>query len=80
LKLRMFLSGEPVSTSPEHALQPPQRGIAPMAEDDVPFWRRKRLAEMTDGEWESLCDGCGRCCLVKLEDESTEDVYFTDVG
>jgi len=51
-----------------------------MAEHDTPFWQRKRLPEMTDAEWESLCDGCGRCCLVKLEDEDTEDIYFTDVG
>jgi uncharacterized cysteine cluster protein YcgN (CxxCxxCC family) len=47
---------------------------------DEPFWRRKTLREMTDAEWESLCDGCGRCCLVKLEEEETEKIYFTDVG
>jgi uncharacterized protein len=47
---------------------------------DAPFWRTKRLDKLSDSEWESLCDGCGRCCLVKLEEEETDRTYFTDVG
>jgi uncharacterized cysteine cluster protein YcgN (CxxCxxCC family) len=44
-----------------------------------PFWREKALIEMTGEEWESLCDGCGRCCLVKLEDEDSGRIHFTDL-
>jgi uncharacterized protein len=45
-----------------------------------PFWQRKKLAELTDEEWESLCDGCGRCCLKKLQDEATGRIAYTDVA
>jgi len=48
--------------------------------DETPFWRRKRMSEMTAAEWESLCDGCGRCCLNKLIDEDTNETVYTDVG
>ncbi len=44
-----------------------------------PFWKTKALSEMTTAEWESLCDGCGRCCLVKLEDEDTGRIHFTSL-
>lgn len=59
-----------------------------MSDDLVPFWRSKALAEMTPEEWESLCDGCGRCCLVKLEEDLADGappgreprIFFTDIG
>ena len=49
-----------------------------MPDPQAPFWRRKAMSEMTRAEWESLCDGCGRCCLNKLIDEDTNDTLFTD--
>jgi uncharacterized cysteine cluster protein YcgN (CxxCxxCC family) len=47
---------------------------------EKPFWLRKTLKEMTSAEWESLCDGCARCCLLKLENIETGDVFYTDVA
>ena len=45
-----------------------------------PFWETTALADMTLEQWESLCDGCGRCCLHKLRDADTDELAFTDVS
>ena len=45
-----------------------------------PFWETKSLAEMTPQEWESLCDGCGRCCIYVLHNEETDEVFETDIA
>jgi uncharacterized protein len=44
------------------------------------FWKKKSFFEMTRREWESLCDGCGRCCLEKLKDPRTGKVYYTNLA
>jgi hypothetical protein len=43
------------------------------------FWKHKKLAEMGQEEWEALCDGCARCCLYKLQDEDTGEIFYTNV-
>lgn len=47
---------------------------------EAPYWETKTLAEMTAEEWEGLCDGCGICCVVKLEDEDSGAIAYTDIA
>lgn len=44
------------------------------------FWETKNLIDMNENEWESLCDKCGKCCVIKLEDFDTQQVHYTNVS
>ncbi|HMR33450.1 MAG TPA: YcgN family cysteine cluster protein [Geminicoccaceae bacterium] len=45
-----------------------------------PFWRTKRIEEMSEAEWESLCDGCGLCCQIRAEDPDTGEIALSDAA
>ena len=78
---RSFWRGD---AAPSGFLPPRLAGISAAMTDDEPalasFWRTLTLEEMSREQWESLCDGCGRCCLLKLEDEDTGAILATDIG
>jgi uncharacterized cysteine cluster protein YcgN (CxxCxxCC family) len=65
-----------LSNTPGSMTAPPK----PPSGQEGFFWKTKTLEEMSGAEWESLCDGCARCCLEKLEDEDTGKIYFTHVS
>ncbi|MCZ2722277.1 YcgN family cysteine cluster protein [Marinomonas sp. 15G1-11] len=45
-----------------------------------PFWVTTKLEDMSPEEWESVCDGCGKCCLQKIEDIETREIFFTTLS
>ncbi len=51
-----------------------------MPKQPLPFWKTTPLSRMTHAQWESLCDGCAKCCLEKLEDEETQEIYYTNIS
>ncbi len=43
------------------------------------FWKTKHLTELSQSEWEALCDGCAKCCLLRFEDSETRDIFYTNI-
>ena len=48
--------------------------------EQKPFWETTPLAEMDTAQWEAICDGCAKCCLIKLQDDESGDIVFTDIA
>ena len=46
---------------------------------EKPFWQTVKLTDMTAAQWEAVCDGCAKCCLVKLQSEDSGEIVFTDI-
>lgn len=57
-----------------------QTDVADGASPQAPFWKTKTLKQMSEAEWESLCDNCGKCCVISLEDADTGELHLTDVS
>ena len=57
----------------------PKKPSSPLSQQDK-YWKTKNMAEFSREEWENLCDGCGKCCCIRLEDEDTQAIYITDVA
>lgn len=58
----------------------PHDSAKPSDLQEQPFWRTTPLDQMSDEQWESLCDGCARCCLIKLEDIDTGELAYTNIS
>ena len=56
-----------------------QRPLSQMPLSKTKFWQTKSLNQLSTDEWEALCDGCAKCCLHRVEDEDTHEIYFTNV-
>jgi uncharacterized cysteine cluster protein YcgN (CxxCxxCC family) len=51
-----------------------------MEQNAKPFWQEKSLDQLSEEQWELLCDGCGKCCMHKLQDEDTDELLFTCIS